>query len=138
MVSSWTELTDHHDDHLLWHRYAGGPSGVGITIRYGYLNDLLVRESARRDLTDFTSGRVAYGSPFRIPPFSKRRMFRNEKEVRFACRSELLAEARVSITKLRDQLGLRFSPDAPQYHVDAVRESWVKWGGDDRYQIAGE
>jgi hypothetical protein len=36
------------------------------------------------------------------------------------------------------EVGLRFSPDATRYHIDAVRETWIKWGGSDRYQIAGE
>jgi hypothetical protein len=137
LVSSWTELMDHHDDHLLWHRYAGGPSGIGITLRYGELNELLTRESARLNLTHFTSGRVTYGSPLRIPPFSKRRIFRNEKEVRFVCRGELLAAISFSIKSLKNRIGLRFSPDASRFHIDAVRETWGKWGGTDRYQIAG-
>lgn len=138
LVSSWTELTDHYDDHLLWHRYAGGSSGVGVTIRYGDLNELLRRESDRLNLTDFTSGRVAYGSPLRIPPFSKRRIFRNEKEIRFVCRGETLAAVSISIAALKDRLGLRFSPDASHGHIDAVRATWIKWGGSDKYQIGGE
>lgn len=35
-------------------------------------------------------------------------------------------------------MGLRFSPDASQYHVGAVMDTWIKWGGSDRYQIGGE
>jgi len=138
LVSSWTELTDHHDDHLPWHCYAGGPSGVGITIRYGELNELLTAKSAQMRLAGFTSGRVAYGSPLKIPPFSKRRIFRNEKEVRFACRGDLLAAVSISIASLKDRVGLRFSPDAPRGHIDAVRDTWIKWGGSELYQIAGE
>jgi hypothetical protein len=138
LVSSWTELTDHHDDYLLWHRYAGGPSGVGVTVRYGQLNSLLRREGARRNWTNLTSGRVSYGSPLLIPPFSKRRIFRNEKEVRFAFRGDLLAADSVSIASLKDEIHLRFSPDAPRHHVNAIMETWAKWGGSDRYQIAGE
>jgi hypothetical protein len=137
LVSSWTELTDHHDDHLLWQVYAGGPSGVGITVRYEHLKDVLTLESTRRQLTDFTSGRVAYGSPLTIPPFYKRKIFRNDKEVRFAYRSELLASDSFSIASLKDKIGLRFSPDASQYHIEAVMETWIKWGGKDDYQIAG-
>jgi hypothetical protein len=138
LVSSWTELTVHHDDHLLWHRYAGGPSGVGLTIRYGDLYELLAREAGRLNLTDFTSGRVAYGAPLRIPPFSKRRIFRNEKEVRFVCWGEALAAVSLSIASLKDRFRLRFSPDASRYHIAAVMETWIKWGGSDGYQIAGE
>lgn len=138
LVSSWTELTDHHDDYLLWHRYAGGPSGVGVTIRYGVIKELLSGERERRQLPNFTFGRVTYGYPLRIPPFSKRRIFRNEKEIRFVYRCNLLAATSVSIASLRNELGLRFSPDASRHHIDAVRETWNKWGGTDRYQIAGE
>ena len=138
LVSSWTELTDHYDDHLLWHRYADGPTGVGVTIRYGHLRDLLNRESARLQLTDFTPGKVAYGFPLKIPPFSKRRIFRNEKEIRFVCRHDLLASSSISIAPLRDRIDLRFSPDASRHHIDAVMETWIKWGGGDQYQIGGE
>lgn len=138
LVSSWTELTDHYDDHLLWHRYAGGPSGVGVTIRYGDLYQFLSRESGRLNLTEFDAGRVAYGSPLRIPPFSKRRNFRNEKEVRFVCRGEVLAAVSISISSLRGRIRLRFSPDASRAHIDAVMETWIKWGGSEGYQIGGE
>jgi hypothetical protein len=138
LVSSWTELTDHYDDHLLWHCYAGGSSGVGITIRYRDLMEWLMRESARKGLTNFASGKVAYGSPLRIPPFHKRRIFRNEKEVRFVLRSDLYASVSLSIASLKDKVGLRFAPDASRYHIDAVVETWMKWGGSGRYQIAGD
>jgi len=138
LVSSWTELTEQHDDHLLWQVYAGGPSGVGITIRYEDLKDVLTRESTQRQLAGFTSGKVSYGSPLKIPPFYKRRIFRNDKEVRFAYRSDLLASDSLSIASLKDKIGLRFSPDASQYHIDAVMETWRKWGGSDRYQKAGD
>jgi hypothetical protein len=138
LVSSWTELTGNCDDHLLWHRYAGGPTGVGVTIRYGRLYELLNREIAQRNLTDFIAGRVAYGSPLRIPPFSKRRIFRNENEVRFVCRGDLLKSVNIGIASLRNHLGLRFSPDAPRDHIDAIMETWIKWGGSAQYQIGGE
>ena len=143
LVSSWTELTDHHDDYLLWQRYAGGPYGVGITIQYCHLNEFLKREFRNQEtdklpLTDFTSGKVSYGAPLRIPPFSKRRIFRNEKEIRFVCRGFALAAVPISIASLKERLGLRFSPDAPRYHIDAVLKTWIKFGGNDRYQIAGE
>ena len=138
LVSSWTELTDHYDDRLLWHRYAGGPSGVGVTIRYGDLYEFLNRKSDRLSLTDFTSGRVAYGSPLRKPPFSKRRNFRNEKEVRFVCRGGVRAAVSISISSLKDRIGLRFPPDASHDHINAVMETWIKWGGREEYQIGGE
>lgn len=140
LVSCWTELTDHYDDHLLWHCYAGGSFGVGVTIQYGQLQQLLARESTPQGMTDFTSGRVTYGQPLRLPPFHKRRPFRNEKEIRFVGRGELLAAANISIASLvEDHVGLRFSPDAPKHHIHAVMEAWIKAGGDpDRYEIAGE
>lgn len=138
LISSWTEVAEHNDDHLLWHRYAGGPSGVGITLRYGDLRDSLRAQCVKDpNVSEFFSGRVSYGSPLRIPPFSKRRIFRNEKEVRFVCHSELLASIEPSIGSLKDKIGLRFSPDAPTFHVQSLRATWLKWGGQDRYQIAG-
>jgi hypothetical protein len=138
LVSSWTELTDHDDDHLLWHRYANGPTGVGVTLRYGDLREWLYRESAKLQLRDFTPGKVAYGSPLRVPPFSKRRIFRSEKEIRFVCRDDLLAFSNISIAPMRDRINLRFSPDASRHHIDAILETWTKWGGRERYQIGGE
>ena len=77
---------------------------MGVTIRYGDLYELLNRESGRLKLTDFTSGRVAYGSPLRIPPFSKRRIFRNEKEVRFVCSGEAFSAINISIAPLKDRI----------------------------------
>ena len=64
--------------------------------------------------------------------------FRNEKEVRFVCGGEALAAVSISLASLKDHIGLRLSPDASRDHIDAVRETWIKWGGSDRYQIAGE
>lgn len=138
LVSSWTEVADHHDDYLLWHRYAGGVFGVGITVRYRDICELLKHESKQKTLTHFSYGKVSYGSPLRIPPFTKRRIFRNEREVRFACRGEALAAVQMSLLPIRDRIGLRFSPDAPLHHVDAIRQTWMKRGGSDRYQIAGD
>jgi hypothetical protein len=138
LVSSWTEITDYHDDHLLWHRYAGGPTGVGLTIRYGELHELIRQASSSNGLTDFLAGRVSYGSPLKMPPFSKRRTFRNEKEVRFVVRGEALSSIRISLESVRSRIGLRFSPDASRHHIEATRETWLRWGGSDRYQIGGE
>lgn len=139
LVSCWTELTEHPDDYLLWSRYAEGRYGVGITLRYGHLRDLLKDQvSADADVAPLISGLVSYGSPLRIPPFFKRRMFRNEKEVRFVCRSDLLHSFEVPIGVLKQRICLRFSPDTPKFHRDAIMQTWTTAGGNDCYQISGQ
>ena len=138
LISCWTELNDHHDDYLLWHRYAGGPLGVGVSLRYGVLRDQLraACDSASH-VESFLSGYVSYRFPLRFPPFNKRRIFRNEKEIRFACRTDVLASISPSVDTLKEHMGLRFSPDAPREHVESVMATWLRWGGPERFQIAG-
>lgn len=139
LISCWTSLDSHIDDYLLWHRYAGNEYGIGIVTTYGALKKIL--ESSCSDETDiesFTSGYVRYKSPLCLPPFNKRNMFRNEKEVRFACKTKLLASHAVDISILKNIISLRFSPDAPQEHIDAVLAIWIKMGGGDEYHISGE
>lgn len=119
-VSCWTHIDEHHDDHLLWHKYAGGETGVGITVRYG-----LLRECLGFDL-DREAGLVDYTGAFVRPLFSKRPIFRNEKEVRFVKPTRELA---VSIRAIRDEIRLRFSPDAPNHHKEAVERIWQSVGG---------
>jgi hypothetical protein len=139
LVSSWTELKDHHDDYLLWSRYAEGRYGVGITLRYGQLRDLLNEQvAADGSIAPLISGRVTYGSPLRIPPFFKRRMFGNEKEVRFVCRSELLHSFESPIGVLKERICLRFSPDTPKFHRDAIMQTWTRAGGNGCFEISGE
>jgi len=139
LVSCWTNLDEHHDDYLLWHRYAGGKFGVGITLRYGHLKTLLEQSCIKEDkINEFVSGFVSYNHPLRKPPFNKRRIFRNEKEIRFVCRADLLPSINIDISPLKKDIGLRFSPDAPQTHIDSVSAVWVKMGGENRIQISGE
>jgi hypothetical protein len=139
LVSCWTKLDNPYDDYLLWHCYAEGIFGVGITIRYGALRDFLKKECTGADhIDDFIPGYVAYGGPLKSPPFNKRKMFKNEKEIRFACQTELLANHCVNISTLKSEIGLRLSPDSTQTHRDSVRTIWTSLGGEDRIQISGE
>ena len=136
LVSCWTELNSCHDDNLIWHKYAEGPEGVGITIRYGQLKLCLKKGVERIDgRLRLTAGRVNYEYPLRILPFNKRRMFRRESEVRFACHpSQRARDLRVDISGVFKNFGLRFSPDAPDHHRQAVKKSWIESGGVDRFQ----
>lgn len=139
LVSCWTEITNHHDDHLLWHKYAGGDYGVGITMRYGILRDLFRRALGDDPNTEgLFAGYVSYEQPLKIAPFNKRRIFRNEKEIRFVSRTDILDNKRIGIADLKSEIGLRLSPETSNYHHDAIRDIWLRLGGGDRIQIAGE
>jgi hypothetical protein len=138
LVSCWTEITDHHDDNLLWHRYADGKYGVGITLRYGMLRDIFKNAlEADRDTEGFYAGYVSYDHPLKIAPFNKRRIFRNEKEIRFVSRTDILAHKHIEISDLISEIELRISPEASGEHRDAIRDAWLRLGGEDRIQIAG-
>lgn len=139
LVSCWTSLDSHHDDYLLWHRYAGNELGVGVVIAYGELKEVLEAECGKYDeVKIIQSGFVGYKHPLHLPPFNKRYIFRNEKEVRFACKAELLASINIDVSSLKEKFSLRFSPDAPRAHIDSVREVWEKMGGGIEYHISGE
>lgn len=139
LVSCWTEITNHHDDHLLWHKYAEGNYGVGITMHYGILRDLFRKALEDDKKTEgLLSGYVSYEPPLKIAPFNKRRIFRNEKEVRFVSRTDGLNFKRVGISELKSQIGLRLSPESSFTHREAIRAAWMRFGGEDRIHIAGE
>ena len=139
LVSCWTEITGPHDDYLLWHRYAGGKDGVGITLRYGMLRDLFKKSLKADQYTEglLYAGYVSYEQPLKIAPFNKRRMFRNEKEIRFVSRTDILACAQIEITDLLPEIGLRLSPEVSDEHHAAIRELWLRSGGKDRIHRAG-
>ncbi len=129
LVSCWTEISDPDDDHLLWHRYAGGEDGVGITLRYGLLRDLFQRvQKDDPSIEGFFSGYVSYEHPLKIAPFNKRRIFRNEKEIRFVLRSAVLPHRRIGIADLKSQIGIRISPEASLSHQDAIKDAWLRFG----------
>lgn len=139
LVSCWTSLDNHHDDYLLWHRYAGNELGVGVVITYGELKNILEEECrTHEEVKIFQSGSVGYKHPLHLPPFNKRHIFRNEKEVRFACKAELLASLSIDVSLLKEKFSLRFSPDAPRLHIDSVRDVWEKMGGGSEYNISGD
>ena len=122
--------------YLVWHKYADGQAGVGITIRYGQLKEHLQRHVDQILKDDsLISGKVGYGSPFRTLPFNKRPMFRNEKEVRFAfMRHPYLDSHAVDVGDIFKNFGLRFSPDVPEHHFEAAMSLWIRCGGQDRFQ----
>lgn len=134
LVSCWTKLDDSYDNNLLWHKYAGGPNGVAITVRYGDLKTLLKNKFVTQARGDrLFCGFVDYGTRNCFPPFSKRRIFRNEKEVRFAFRhSQCLSGDQVDISDCTSIFGVRFALDAAPYHVDAAKTLWLKCGWPDR------
>ena len=144
-VSCWTELDEPYDDHLLWHRYAGGDFGIGITIRYHKLRDHLDRsyqQGIYPGADEFTWGKVAYirdgnDQGLRHPPFKKRRIFKSEKEIRFVFRTKTEVPTRIDtdIAELKQCFRLRFSPDVPRDYKCSVREVWKKWGGVDGYPV---
>ena len=150
VVSCWTELDKSYDDHLLWHKYAGGDFGVGITLRYDKLRDYLKRlydsDQLGNDVTEPIAGQVEYiqsgtDQGLRHPPFNKRRIFENEKEIRFAFQSKTTQNSgvRADIADLKRCFGLRFSPDVPPGYANSVREVWGNWGGDEeRYHIVDQ
>ena len=139
LVSCWTSLDNHNDDYLLWHRYAHSEFGVGIVITYGELKNILKKAcETEKDVNSFESGYVGYSSPLYSPSFNKRNIFRNEKEVRFVCNTDLLASHSVDISSLKSRLSLRFSPDAPQEHIESIMTIWTTMGGSDEYNISGD
>ena len=137
LVSCWTTINEHHDDSLIWHKYAEGPEGVGITIRYGQLKSLLRKNIDPIDVEQsIKAGLVNYKQPLRLLPFNKRLMFRNEAEVRFTFRHiQYTLDYHADVSGLLENFVLRFSQDAPEHHIEAVRSIWKKCGGSDHYQI---
>lgn len=136
-VSCWTPLESYHDDHLLWSVYAGGPDGVGITIRYGVLLDYLKSVTANFDVDDqVKSGRVSY-SDLKLLPFNKHPIFSTEKEIRFAFRHYAPGPKGIDITPIRDEFGVRISPAASYEHYKSVKNIWKKVMGNTRVQWPG-
>jgi len=131
LISCWTKLDDHDDDILLWHKYADGPTGVGITVRYGHLKAYLKELVPVQAVDDLIlSGSVEYGPRICLPPFNKRRIFRNEKEVRFAFRHlQFRSSEQFNVGDAFSIFRLRLAPDAPPHHEKAICELWSKCGG---------
>lgn len=131
-VSCWTQLEKHFDDHLLWSAYAGGPQGVGLTVRYGVLKDSLAKSAMQlADDKRLHCGHVNYET-LSLLPFNKHRIFRNEKEVRFAFRTSRSSAHSVSVADVFSSFGIRISPAAGADHRDMMRRLWVSFGGADR------
>ncbi len=136
LVSCWTALRNYNDDNLIWHKYAEGPEGVGITLRYGQLKGCLKSNIDAVDVDgSMKAGRVSYEHPLRLLPFNKRRMFQSESEIRFSCRHfQHSRDVLVDISNIFADFGLRFSPDAPDHHRQAVKRLWKESGGAERFQ----
>jgi hypothetical protein len=139
LVSCWTKLDDHDDDNLLWHNYADGAHGVGVTVRYGLLKEHL-RQAVKKeaDVNGFYCGKVTYQDPLKIAPFNKRKIFRNEKEIRFATYSTSRTSLSIDITEIKSNLGLRLSSESPIAHREAIENIWSKFGGADEIHVAGQ
>lgn len=141
LISCWTEISSNYDDCLLWYRYAGGPTGVGITVPYGALREVFFREIEKNN-TDYktyfniNSGYVDYGNSLKILPFNKRAMFKNEKEIRFVAESEYYGILQIPIADIFNKFGLRFSPDVPDHHKNVLQDIWIKFGGNDDFVVA--
>ena len=135
LISCWTELKDPHVSNLIWHKYADGPDGIGITIRYGQLKSLLQNNIEQSCMdSKLLAGHVSYDDPLRLVPFNKRQMFQGENEVRFVFpNSNDVRAHNIDITSLFREFGLRFSPDAPDDHRCAVKQLWLNCGGADRF-----
>lgn len=134
LISCWTEVTANFDNYLIWHRYAGGPNGVAITASYQELKEALItgmfqQSKSSGGVTNLSSGYVSYGNPLKLLPYNKRRMFENEKEVRFTGASDIISSCEVSLESIFPNLGVRLSPDASQVHKDSVIDIWKKFGG---------
>lgn len=129
VVSCWTGIAQPYDDHLLWSCYAGSTQGVGITVRYGVLKKILSKFAKRRDLS-LASGLVNYDKhPTVLLPFCKDRLFRNEREVRFAFTAPRPQRVSVSPEHIFNSFGLRICRQAPEDHYVMVRDLWEKYGG---------
>lgn len=132
LVSCWTELKDSHVSNLIWHKYADGPDGIGITIRYGQLKNFLHERDCIGN--SLKAGQVSYASSLKLVPFNKRQMFQGENEVRFVlCNSNNARDLHIDISGVFNEFGLFFSPDAPDSHRCAVEQLWLKCGGTDRF-----
>lgn len=135
LVSCWTELSDPNISNLIWHKYADGPDGIGITIRYGSLKSSLQNNIEQYCMdSKLLAGHVSYDEPLRLVPFNKRRMFQGENEVRFVLpNSNNVRAHNIDVSSLFSEFGLRFSPDAPDSHRCAVEQLWSNCGGTDRF-----
>ena len=136
LVSCWTKLNSYFDDSLLWSSYAEGALGVGVTVRYG----VRLKQAVNKEVgvNGFYGGEIAYGEPLRVASFNKKNLFRNEKEVRFATRSDSRTSLNVDISMIKPHLGLRLSPESPITHHDAVKDIWLRFGGSREIHVAGE
>jgi hypothetical protein len=133
-VSCWTQLDDYFDDHLMWSAYAGGPQGVGVTVRYGVLKDSLAKSVGQLAADGVLhSGSVNYET-LSLLPFNKHYMFRKEREVRFAFGTKCSRAHSVSVDDIFDSFGVRISPAATIEHRNMVSRLWLSFGGVDRVQ----
>ncbi len=131
-ISCWTQLDDYFDDHLMWNAYAGGPMGIGITVRYGILKRRLAISAEQLDRDGrLRSGRVNYEA-LRLLPFTKHYIFRNEREVRFAFRAFQPDPTSASVDDIFTEFGIRISPAATPEHHEMIRSLWRRYGGQDR------
>jgi hypothetical protein len=133
-VSCWTQLDEHFDDHLMWSLYAGGPEGVGVTVRYGVLKNILAKS-----VTPFASDSVLHSGAVNyetlsLLPFNKHYMFRKEREIRFAFATTCGGARSIPVGDIFECFGIRICPAATVEHRDMMRRLWINFGGVDRVQ----
>ena len=118
---------------MILHRYAEGPLGVGVAIRYGTLKDYFNTRIHKRNLppSDSFAGMVDYSRSGGLAPFIKRPMFETEKEVRLVYREKEnvpFTLKGMSVAEIADKFRLKFSPDVPQHNRNAMRHVWKRCG----------
>ena len=119
---------------LMWSAYAGGPQGVGVTVRYGVLKGSLAKSVGQLAADGVLhSGSVSYET-LSLLPFNKHHMFKNEREVRFAFGTKCSSAHSVSVDDVFDSFGVRISPAATIEHRNMVSRLWLSFGGVDRVQ----
>lgn len=128
-VSCWTAISEHFDNYLLWHAYAGGADGVGITVRYGVLKHIVAEAAETLDLNGLLySGYVSYGK-IGLLPFCKHPIFRDEKEVRLAFRGFQVGPMSVSIEEVFNSFRVRISSAASHAHYEMIHGLWSRYDG---------
>ncbi len=126
-ISCWTKLAGHFDDNLLWQAYAGGATGVGVTIRFKELSDFIGTKGPRAHIY---GGKVSYDA-LKLLPFNKHKIFRNENEVRFAFKRTpgTGPGITISIHEIFNCFGIRLSPASTERHASVVHMLWKQFGG---------
>ena len=131
LVSCWNVKNNNDENNLIWHKYCGGPQGVGITIRYGALKKFILENYSNNDnFKTINTGLIDYGKTLRKVPFNKRSSYQNEQEIRFAFETDYsFEELSINVSEIFQEFRIRLSEDSSYDHEIAVMEIWNKFGG---------